>query len=411
MCIILKPAHVTGTQILVSPNVGNSRQIIIYGNKVKTQHSNNAMILPVPFPETVRLHDISKYDKLFEDCDQSFKSNDMDDSYSYSNNSQNLSRGLLQVFKCGSYDISIVPSYDDFDRLSQAHFNVESKVVANILKKHYPTFGFIVCRLRKDKDEKYHPIAYSHQIYKPNIMFIPTRHHHDAEEETHSDYDHQIYSINTKSLCGNHKWNYGFDVQTEKIPNFAFPTINTFNKLVINQKTKNTDMYFYLETYMSPYSYGVDGCIFKSNNSAITFVNKGSIYITPLFRGLPFYFKQPSKNAHVYGGNYSDNPNAISFAGTCTAFIVDGNKVTVVDDIGTPEEHTLEFKFEVQSKPNQPGVYCISGWPINNPISVPVTSKPIMTSKRYVPDEKHLWGPKDKASIEHFKAHSKELYR
>ena len=84
----------------------------------------------------------------------------------------------------------------------------------------------MVCKL-KSGSENYHPIAYSHQIYQKDRMFVPTRHHHDNQVETVSHYDHNIYSINTKSLCGSHSesWNHSFLIKRQKIPNFQFHEI------------------------------------------------------------------------------------------------------------------------------------------------------------------------------------------
>lgn len=356
MCIILKPAEVHNTQILVAPNHNNTRQLVIYGNRVETKENHNAMILPVPHASTLKLHDISQYDKLFDDCSKCFSKDYDVDSYSNFSYSASNQRSL-PVIKYGSYDLSIVPKYQDFDQLDQM-FNIKSNIVSKILKKYYQNFGFLVCKLRTNSSDKYHPIAYSHQIYQTNIMFVPTRHHHDIKEETHSDYDHEIYSINTKSLCGSYKWNYTFKLKTDLIPDFNFPTINTFNKLVIKEHTKNTDLYFYLESHISPNAYGVDGCVFRSNNPAITFKNKGSIYITPLFRGLNFYAERPKLNTFMYPLSESNHP--ISFAGTGTTFIVDSNRILVTDDVGTPQEHQLIFEFNPLNESSTPGVYLFS---------------------------------------------------
>lgn len=332
MCIINEPAQVTNTEILVTPNHNNQRQLVVYANKVQTQSLNNAMILPVPHPQTIKLHDLSQYSDIFKDCAKCFSSGMMW-KLNFTNFSESLDNEILEVHDCGSYNVSIVPSHRDFHRLNSNYFQLNS-LVGNILKKYYPTnFGFLVCKLKTGSLEKYHPIAYSHQIYQKQKMFVPTRHHHANHEESVSHYDHDIYSVNTKSLCGNEKWNYTFRIKTGQIPNFQFPQVVCFNKLKIKRNDKNTDLYFYLDSYPDPMSqyHGVDGCIYKTNHPKVTFRNNGSVYTQPLYRGLPFRCQGQE----------------LSFAGSGTTFMVNknGTKVIVTDDIDTPEQHEMIFNF------------------------------------------------------------------
>ena len=340
MCIINQPAEVRNTEIFVSPDFENKRQLVIYSNIVKTNAQNNAMILPVPHPQTIKLHDLSHYKDIFKDCDRCFFSG-MWTGRGLTNESYSTlrSNNTLEVYRCGSYDVSIVPNYNYFNRLNSNHFQL-NPLVGEILRKYYDNnFGYIVCNLRMGSEEKYHPLGYSHQIYKNNLMFVPTRHHHSTLEESHSYYDHNIYSINTKPLCGSEKWNYQFKVKTDLISNFAFPEILCFNKLTIKATEPNTDLYFYLDNYIEPYGqyHGIDGCIFKTNHPEITFKNRGSIYIQVFYRGLPFLDESTNQ--------LNFDKKGIAFAGTGTTFAVNGNTIIVTDDIGTNTEHQLEFKF------------------------------------------------------------------
>jgi hypothetical protein len=355
MCIINEPAEVSNTEILVSPNHDNTRQIVVYANKVSTHSTNNAMILPVPHPETVKLHDLSNYTEIFKDCAKCFSSRLKTLSYSNSRSLQSFSMNdTLEVHQCGSYNISIVPAYDQFHRLDRRHFQLNSNTGA-VLRKYYDSsFGFIVCKLRTGQ-EQYHPVAYSHKIYKNNLMFVPTRHHHGNHEETISDYDHDIYSINTKPLCGSETWNYSFKVNTSRVPEFDFPEILCFNKFHIKKNELNTDMYFYLDSHIEAFGqhHGVDGCVFKTNHPEITFKNRGSIYIQPFFRGLSFLDKEP--------GAFNYNREGIAFAGKGTTFVVNGNDIKVIDDVGTPDEHELNFKFNPRANHTSPAVYKTGG--------------------------------------------------
>ena len=343
MCIINEPAHVSGTKILVSPNHDNTRQLVVYSNVVQTNAHNNAMILPVPHPETIKLHDLSQYKDIFEDCNKCFSSKGLlSKGYAHTNQSFGMDDSeILEVHHVGVLDISIVPTYNDFHRLDPNYFKL-NPLVGSVLSEFYPDlplnrFGYIVSKLSSGHKEEYHPLAYSHQIYKNNLMFIPTRHHHGNHKELMSDYDHDIYSINTKNLCGSETWEHIFKIMTHKIPSFQFPEVVSFNKLNIDRKDLNTDLYFYLDSHIESFGqyHGVDGCLFKTNHPEITFKNAGSVYTQPFYRGLPFL----SNNSNNF------NMNGISFAGSGTTFIVTGNKIQIIDDIGTPKEHTLNYEF------------------------------------------------------------------
>ncbi len=313
------------------------------------------MILPVPYAETINLHDLSNYKEIFVDCAKHFHSATLQ-SMMYNSRSENSSN-TLKVYQCGSYNVSIVLTLKDFDYLDPNYFKLNDNV-STVLSTHYnKDFGFIVCKLRTGNSEKYHPIAYSHKIYKTNMMFVPTRHHHSKNEESVSKYDHNIYSINTKSLCGSEKWDHKFRLQTTLIPDFVFPEILCFNKLVIKKKDINKDLTFCLDSYVESFGqhHGVGGCIFKTNHPCLTFKNRGSVYTHVLFRGLPF-FNDTAYNAGNQSGSL-DNLDGLSFDGNETVFIVMGNKIKVIDDVGTKFENTMYFKFNPRLEVSKPGIY------------------------------------------------------
>jgi hypothetical protein len=347
MCIINYPAEVTNTEILVSPNRDSKRQLVVYANKVQTTHQGNAMILPVPNPHTVKLHDLSQYSDIFKDCARSFVDESQMMRSLYTNSSFGVSKGItLEVHQCGSYNVSIVPSVNDFHRIDATQFQL-NPAVGQILSQYYHNnFGFIVCKLRTGTSETYHPIGYSHQMIKPHTLFVPTRHHHGHEAEVISHYDHNIYSINTKSLAGNAEWTHTFEVNTDKIPNFQFPEVVCFNKFRIKANDMNTDLQFYLDSLVESFGQyrGVDGCLFKTNHPEMKFTNVGSIYIEPTFRGLKLY---DSSRPH----------ESIKFAGPGTTFAVDGNRIQVTDDVGTPQEKVIIFQFNPKDTSRSPGFY------------------------------------------------------
>ena len=137
MCIINEPAQVTNTEILVTPNYNNQRQLVVYTNQVQTQSLNNAMILPVPHPQTSKLHDLSQYSDIFKDCNSCFTSSEIMFRSKFTNYSQSWSEDSLVVHNCGSYHVSIVPNHLEFHRLDSNYFQL-NPLVGQILKKYYP---------------------------------------------------------------------------------------------------------------------------------------------------------------------------------------------------------------------------------------------------------------------------------
>jgi hypothetical protein len=347
---------VSKTKILVSLSNGGDRQMTVYSNHVTTHEKQNAMILPVPNPNSVKLHDLSKQPDLFDDLSREFYDQRSDLEVVKSLSFRGMKKGMmsdedtLAVHTCGSYQVSIVPSVQDFHRLNKTVFQI-NPVVFGILKKYYTTdakttdakttdsaqnqnnggvlFGFLVCKL-KYGSEAYHPLGYSHDVCSYRRIFVPTRHHHDGtEEETTSKFDHEIYSINTGMLCGNWKWSRDRPAILEKISDFAWPTVwMTMNKLSLTRNTKNTDLWFRLHTDDTPSKlFGPDGCLFTRSHPAIEFDNWGDIYVTPTYYGMSFCRKNGSK---------------LKFCGPGTSFIlspINPAQIKIIDDIGLPQQY------------------------------------------------------------------------
>jgi hypothetical protein len=170
---------VAGTKLFSGVNHEKTKQITIYANTIDNASKNNAMVLPVPFPDSVVFHNLEKYKDFFSDCESCFIN--MSQSYSLSSNSfgsRGTEKSILEVHDVGSYKVSLAHSLDDLKRVDTSVFEL-SKGLDSMLKKHYsnPVFGFIICKLAEG-NEKYHPFAYSHNIANEKV-FIPTRHYHD----------------------------------------------------------------------------------------------------------------------------------------------------------------------------------------------------------------------------------------
>lgn len=268
MCIISGPVKgVAETQIFVGCDKHRSRQITIYGNKVENISQGNAMVLPVPYPDTVELIDLSKYKDIFKDCARDFYNDNLAFGQ-YSNSDGFRSNSTLAVFNVGSYAMSIAHGLSDLDRVDRSVFTLYPEC-RRVLSSHYsaPYWGFIICQLRSG-NHKYHPVAYSHATLKGQY-FIPTLHHHahgasSWANANDGDWDHTIYvqnGVNVKQVVAAGKelkpWqNWGYDVNNNdeykwkgtcsvdktRLP---FPLSNTrcFDRIDISGVYKNIDLY------------------------------------------------------------------------------------------------------------------------------------------------------------------------
>jgi hypothetical protein len=181
MCLISTEIEsVSNTKILVAPNNNNTRQLVIYSNNVNNVSESNAMVLPVPLPQTIKFIDLSKYKEIFEDCAKCFYNpiKSLNYSNSISTNSFNTRDDKpLQVFEVGSYKVSLALNLEQISRVDVRVFKL-SQGLKQILETYYyqPYWGFIICKLNSGP-ESYHPFAYSHQIIDSKV-YIPTRHYH-----------------------------------------------------------------------------------------------------------------------------------------------------------------------------------------------------------------------------------------
>lgn len=231
MCIISGPVvSVASTKILVLPSKNRKRQLTVYKNEVATQNQN-AMCLPVPNPHTVTFETVSK--DIFKQCANSFSIARSSMIYEHAgavSASFSIKKSYLPVVSHGSYDVVLVPSMNDIERIPPT-FTTLSEEVIKFLKASYPeTFGVVLCRLRQGKAD-YEPFAYSHDIQPNSQLFFPTKHfhNHNVTEEQRwdsifensllggryssrtlpqinnslfaDDWDHEIYSAETPAWC------------------------------------------------------------------------------------------------------------------------------------------------------------------------------------------------------------------
>ena len=212
MCIIIGEIEkVSATKIFVG-QMPNKKQFTVYSNKINTpkhkdtnntspfllpsvnskDDNNVAMILPVPTKELndIQIVDMSEYKNMFKDLKYYFPSS------VYLNGARTRGfvaksvNSFLPITVHGSYDVTIVPSLEEFYRLKYDHFVLKIDAIPLFQKNYSENFGFIVCRIRDDAE--YHPFGYTHSLYEDDKLFIPTKHYHNNSED-HADWDHEIY--------------------------------------------------------------------------------------------------------------------------------------------------------------------------------------------------------------------------
>lgn len=250
MCIVSLPVKsMSNTKIFTSINNDKTRQIVIYSNSVNNINSKNAMILPVPNPQSLKFHNLTKYKYIFSDCDDCFIDNTFRSAGRGTLGYSPQSRKSLRVFDVGSYNVSVANSLDDLNYINADIFDVDDNCI-KLLNTNYADniFGFIICQLKTGNNE-YHPLGYSHDL-APKI-FIPTKHYHGhLNEKIADDWDHSIYIRNIRpgdysSNSRTHTWNK-MDIKTQKI-DFDFGPIELFSVININGRHENEDIYLPLQ--------------------------------------------------------------------------------------------------------------------------------------------------------------------
>ncbi len=279
MCIISKEVEsVSKTNIFVAVDETNTRQLIVYSNNVSNAITNNAMILPVPNPKTIKFHNLTNYKNIFDDCDK-MASDVRTLSYS-TTKSASTNYGKLDVFNVGSYKVSLALSLDDIRNVDNSVFDL-GEGCYHLLSKDYsdPIYGFIICKLDTKKTD-YHPFGYSHKIHN-NQIFIPTKHYHEHysfgnynspfgssyadsfgsllanDNNVDEGWDHKIYLYNTSkflnsSVTTNYVWNKSNRIDIEKL-DFPLGVLNNFEVYKINGNFPNIDLITSPSTIIKPH--------------------------------------------------------------------------------------------------------------------------------------------------------------
>lgn len=191
MCMLSwEISHVGKTQLFACPSLDGTRQLTVYSNVVDTP-ADNVMVLPVPFPESVKFETVHK--ELFRECTDSFPKS-RGRGVSESLYCDHKSRSELKIIDHGSYQVVLVPSLADLERVPSGFAAISEGLRDYIRTSYNPSYGVIVCKL-KPGSINYEPFAYSHTLldsshisdssineisYFPSRkqLFLPTRHYH-----------------------------------------------------------------------------------------------------------------------------------------------------------------------------------------------------------------------------------------
>lgn len=228
MCIIIgenqASVSVGSTKIFARHTVPR-RQLIVYQMNVESR-SNAAMILPVPVnvqtESCVAFIDMSDRPDFFVELEGTFPK----EMRRSSTLSFGTSRGIgmvetLKVHNVGSFEASVVPTHDDWDRLDP-RFRLPKSQWDKLLKYSYG-YSFVVFQLKIKSNavSTIHPMAFEFFTRMPEFIFFPTVHCHDGYVSYTDRFDHSLYYQHSSPgqviFAVNSMW-HNFDQKSTKAP-------------------------------------------------------------------------------------------------------------------------------------------------------------------------------------------------
>lgn len=333
MCIINGPVRsVTTTQILIVPY--GDRTFVAYSNKVDSAMSN-AMILPVPYPDTVRFQDLTNISDLFSKCNKSFPTEEVFETLSFSNG-----RDSIPVIDVGSYKVSLCLNSADLDNLNTNHFRINPGVrqlFQNKYDKSNVPFGYIVCKLREG-EHTYHPLGYSSKSWHSKMFFVPTFHHHSGGllEEVNAEWDHEIFSLNTTLNAGELGSKLCFDTADLGITSIPNAIIR---RMKISGVYRNSDIYLTHNTKTNNSKYlGVDGCVFKYTDP-----NKILTFEPAILSTVPVFNVGEKKIVLAFDHTPHD---PLVFFGSSVNISINNNIITIIDN-DNDDQYRCTYKFDL----------------------------------------------------------------
>lgn len=252
MCLIAEQIKsVKNTKILCALNADKSRQIVVYANEINNISNNNAMILPVLNPQSLKFHDLSNYVNIFDDCAKGFYNITNEDTYR--SKSSDCANQTLKVFDVGSYSVSVALTIDELKLVDSTVFTL-SKDFEGTLRSVYKNsaFGYIICAL-KSGEKLYHPLAYSNDVYESKV-FAPTLHYHVHDGKPGfgpiGDWSHEIYLYNivandifTKMNISKKMWHETATCMIDPVKlDFNLGPLESYTQLCIVGEHRNVDL-------------------------------------------------------------------------------------------------------------------------------------------------------------------------
>ncbi len=232
MCIILNEiSSVTATKIFVAPSLTKREQLTVYQNTVDSPEEN-LMILPVPHPETIKLHTL-EYKGFFDDLFNSVTriSTRSSAPLRYANVLSRSAASVLPIYDYGSYKVSIAPTIDDLLRLDTHVFTLPDGIREFFASHYSGEFGYLCCKLKPGKKE-YEPVCYSHALHSSGKLFVPTLHYHihesriDAADWSQNQFQYQIHESRTETDAAD--WDHFiYSTQTTPVANLQFTSNET----------------------------------------------------------------------------------------------------------------------------------------------------------------------------------------
>jgi len=170
-------ASVRKTRIYVSPSsIYPGQQVTVYKTEISTMYGHGYMILPVPYPDTLRFHYPSypsnntfPYLTFLDQVELAFDTRE----HRYPR--------IIDPTEVTSYKrIDIIDSIDDLCEWNERESILPEPAMSQLAEKYnQPYWGFLLCSLRQGSFV-YEPICYTHQmisdkLFIPSLIYQPRR--------------------------------------------------------------------------------------------------------------------------------------------------------------------------------------------------------------------------------------------
>jgi hypothetical protein len=218
------------TRIYVSPSSTSHReQLTLYKTEVTTQFDDGFLILPVPYPNTVRIHrphtPFPPYEVPYLDFFNRVES-------AFDDRDRRNPRPMTPPRVTSYRQIDILRSIDELrefnDREAILHESVIDQL-AEIYSHHY--WGFLLCSLRTGS-YLYEPICYTHQmisdhLFVPSLIYQPQRFNDVRIPEESDQFDDRYFMNGCQSSDSNSRGYHLIEVNPNRVHTIPWETLPT----------------------------------------------------------------------------------------------------------------------------------------------------------------------------------------